>query len=289
MTKVAVLLATYNGVGFLDQQINSILSQIDVSVDIFASDDISSDGTQSVLKRYESLYENVNIVSLGKKFNGASKNFFFLMSMVNCREYDYISLSDQDDIWFEDKLSNAIDIMRSGRYDGYSSNVIAFWPETERKKLIIKSLPQTKVDFWFEGPGPGCTQVLSRRSFEIFQKFVKKNYESLQNVDYHDWLIYAYFRYQNFSWVISPIAKMYYVQHSANQLGANKGLNALFSRYRMIRSGWIRRQVNLIYRLVSDSERDIITMGFMFKNFHILRRKKSYSFVLFTLYLLGIL
>ena len=43
--KIAVLIATYNGIKWIDQQLVSILNQSKVSVTIFLSDDMSDDGT----------------------------------------------------------------------------------------------------------------------------------------------------------------------------------------------------------------------------------------------------
>ena len=57
--KVAVFLATYNGEKFLNQQIDSILSQKNVEVDIYCNDDGSSDGTLEIIKSYQISKKNV--------------------------------------------------------------------------------------------------------------------------------------------------------------------------------------------------------------------------------------
>ena len=49
---VAVLMATFNGSLFLREQIDSILSQEGISVDIYFSDDCSTDNTLELLKNY---------------------------------------------------------------------------------------------------------------------------------------------------------------------------------------------------------------------------------------------
>jgi rhamnosyltransferase len=47
--RVAVLMATYNGEVWLQEQIDSILEQKDVDVTLFVSDDSSADGTYHFL------------------------------------------------------------------------------------------------------------------------------------------------------------------------------------------------------------------------------------------------
>ena len=54
--------------------------------------------------------------------------------MLFSTDSDDIALADQDDIWKEDKLEKAIQKLEQG-FDGYSSNVQAFW-EDGRKKTI---------------------------------------------------------------------------------------------------------------------------------------------------------
>jgi len=48
--KVLVLLATYNGIKWIDQQVQSIVKQVNVDIDLVVSDDFSSDGTENYLK-----------------------------------------------------------------------------------------------------------------------------------------------------------------------------------------------------------------------------------------------
>ena len=49
---VAILLATYNGARFLEEQLGSIERQTRTDWRVFASDDGSSDGTRAILTAY---------------------------------------------------------------------------------------------------------------------------------------------------------------------------------------------------------------------------------------------
>ena len=108
--------------------------------------------------------------------------------------------------------------MKSSSAHGFFSDVISYWPKTKKKKLTKNSYKQTSYDHLFESPGSGCSHVFSASSFKDFQEFIKKNKEVIKFFDYHDWLIYAFYRENSYKWIISDVLKMLYVQHGANRL-----------------------------------------------------------------------
>ena len=126
---VAVLMATFNGSLFLREQIDSILSQEGIGVDIYFSDDCSTDHTFDLLNDYCSKNDNCFLLSHDKKFGSSSENFFNLIIKAPLDQYDYICFSDQDDIWFKEKISTGIKKMQQGKFQGYSSNTFS------RKKI----------------------------------------------------------------------------------------------------------------------------------------------------------
>lgn len=133
---VAVLLTAFNGIKWINEQVNSILNQKEVDIDIYISVDVSSDGTYEWCQNLSSKKANVYILPYGDHFGGAAKNFFRLIKDVDFNMYDYISLADQDDIWLTDKISRAIKLIVEKKLDGYSSNAIAFWEDGQRNLLI---------------------------------------------------------------------------------------------------------------------------------------------------------
>ena len=283
---VLVLLATCNGMAHLEGQLESIFRQRFISINVVASDDCSSDSTVEILERFIDNGFPLQVVSKTTKFGSAAPNFFHLAKSSEIDGYDFVCFSDQDDIWLEDKIISAIQEIIENKVCGFSSDVIAFWPNSGKKKLIKKSFKQTENDFWFESPGPGCTQVFTAESFQKFQYFLLKNSSKLHKIDYHDWLVYAFYRYKEYGWFISDQPRMYYVQHSGNQIGANSGLSAFSNRIRLIRTKWYSRQVNSIYQLVSGNDNARISFKFMTANFLNLRRKKFLSIFLFSCYVI---
>jgi rhamnosyltransferase len=249
--RVAVLLASFNGLNYLAEQVDSIVKQVSCAVDIWVSDDQSTDGTWEWLCERSNIDPRVLLLPRTKRFGNAARNFYRLLSDVDLAEYDCIALSDQDDIWFADKLAKSVKQLHERKVGGVSSNVVAIWPDG-RKELIRKSQKQRRLDFLFESAGPGCTYVMTCEFAARLKQFIAENRQEVEAIQFHDWMIYAWARSHGFKWHIEPCPTMYYRQHDRNEFGANVGWIALRRRIAQVRSGWYREQILRISRLTCD-------------------------------------
>jgi rhamnosyltransferase len=245
MKRVAILLATYNGEVWLAEQLSSLQGQTDTNLDIYISDDLSIDRTCSIVRTYTKNHPNIILLPSKDKFGSAAANFFRLLRNVDLTQVDYVALSDQDDIWQEDKLSYAVQKIQEFSVDAYSSNVTAFWPNG-KQKLINKAQTQQQFDYIFESAGPGCTFVFTKRFALELQQFLITNQGECQQVALHDWFIYAFARSKGFKWFIDRESHMLYRQHADNVVGANVGLKAKLVRWGKLREGWLIKQALLI-------------------------------------------
>lgn len=110
--KVDILLATYNGEKYLKEQIESILNQTYKNIQIIISDDCSKDGTRDILKEYEK--NNKIKIFYQEKNLGYVKNFEFLLKQV---ENNIYMLSDQDDVWKEEKVEKTVEKLKKENLD----------------------------------------------------------------------------------------------------------------------------------------------------------------------------
>lgn len=251
MIKVCVLMAVYNGEKFLKEQIDSILEQENVAIDIFCSLDSSSDKSMDILLDYAS-NNTLNILPYGDTFGGAGVNFYRLFRDVDLEPYDYVCLSDQDDIWNVDKTSSGIEELIGNGASGLSTDVIAIWPDN-KEILIKKSYPQSELDHFFESPGPGCSFIFDCKlalSFKAFLQYHKNE----ELIDLHDCLLYAFSRSNGFLWHISSKPSLKYRQHAFNQCGANYGIKGIYSRLLIMRSGWYVQEVKKLFKLFKPDD-----------------------------------
>lgn len=257
LPSVAVCLAAFNGMQFLQQQTDSIFAQTGVHLTVFVSVDRSSDGTEEWFDKLQAADSRVVLLPHGEKFGGAATNFFRMLREIDFSQFDYISFADQDDIWQPDKLNRAVTCLCQQGADGYSSDVIAFW-ESGRNQYIKKSYPQQQWDYLFESAGPGCTFVLTRRlALQVQNLLLEKLPQSL-DVGLHDWFTYAFARANRYTWVIDDYASLMYRQHGGNQVGVNAGFAAVAWRARQVLSGWGLNQARLIAQLVGADHQGFV-------------------------------
>jgi rhamnosyltransferase len=247
-TRVAVLMAVKNGLAYLPQQIDSILNQQQCQVSLFISDDCSTDGSVQLLQKYSA--DNANIKLLPKTFSSgsAAKNFYGLILETELENCDYFAYSDQDDIWFPDKLIRHIELARKHNADGVSSNVTAFWPDG-RQRLLEKAQPQQELDYLFESAGPGCTFLMSPWLIGKMKEQLMDNTSPAKEVELHDWLTYAVCRGHGRKWVIDKRPSLEYRQHQTNVVGANVGIVAKLVRLRKLRQQWYRNEITKIAKI----------------------------------------
>lgn len=108
MPKVCVIMSTFNGEKYVEEQINSILRQTNVEVTLYIRDDASKDNTPKVLKQIKERNNNV-LLDLSSINLGFQNSFF--KALKDAPEADYYAFSDQDDIWYLNKLSSTIDLI----------------------------------------------------------------------------------------------------------------------------------------------------------------------------------
>ena len=160
--KISVALCTYNGEKFLSEQLESILQQSVKPNEIIICDDGSKDSTVKILKNSESNHSNIIQVHQNAVNLGFVKNFEKAISL--CLG-EIIFLSDQDDIWKENKIERFIETFENnpdctyvfsnaeatdeigGNLEYSLWNSVKFTPKKQRefndgfqKELLIKKL-----------------------------------------------------------------------------------------------------------------------------------------------------
>lgn len=102
---VSVCMATYNGEKYIKEQVDSILKQLGADDELVVSDDGSEDSTIKILESYRDdrikIHVHIKDKSLTHVGEIVCANF---ANAINNAHGDYIFLSDQDDIWLDDKV-----------------------------------------------------------------------------------------------------------------------------------------------------------------------------------------
>lgn len=107
---ISVALCTFNGESFLATQLESILSQDLLPDEIIIGDDGSTDGTLSILDDYKAKFESLGISTSILPNTGASNLVNNFERTLRATNGDYIFLSDQDDVWCKNRISDSISL-----------------------------------------------------------------------------------------------------------------------------------------------------------------------------------
>ncbi len=107
---LSVCIICYNQAEFIEQAIESVIAQkVDFTFEIIIADDYSTDGTQQIVAKYQTLYPDL-ITVLPRDINlGAVKNF---TDLIKSAKGKYVAYLEGDDYWtIHAKLQQQIDFL----------------------------------------------------------------------------------------------------------------------------------------------------------------------------------
>lgn len=236
--QIDILLATYNGEKFIKEQLDSILKQTYNNIRIVISDDGSKDTTVSILKEYEQNDRRIEL-HIQKKNLGVVKNIEFLLKQVKNK---YYMLSDQDDVWLENKVEKSLEKLKKENADivfgdlevvdqNLKTMYSSFGDFMLLNRKIRKCINSNKLNYLYNCV-TGCT-ILSK------SKYINEILPIPDNSKYliHDhWIGLITTLNGKASYITEKYIK--YRQHGDNQVGTNK-ISHGFSKFEDVRNLFI--------------------------------------------------
>lgn len=225
MGNIAVIMSTYNGEKYIEEQLNSILEQINIkhdTVKIYVRDDGSKDHTVDILREYEK--KNLLQIIDSDGNIGVKRSFFKLLGVV---EADYYFFSDQDDIWFADKLIEFIKqfklVDKKIPQGIFSDLMIVDKYAVSTNIKMSQTLPgdnrnHSLNDLLFNFKVTGAALAINRPLRDETLLLTK---EDIKNVRMHDSII-AKISAATGSLTYIEKPTIYYRQHENNVIGASK-------------------------------------------------------------------
>jgi glycosyltransferase involved in cell wall biosynthesis len=236
--KVSVCIATYNGEKFIKDQLDSILAQLDEYDEVIISDDSSTDKTINIIK---SLNDKRIKIFPNQKFKSPIYNF---ENAINQASGEIIFLSDQDDIWMNNKVMKVKEKLLV--YDVVVTNCIivdknlniineSFYDFNNSGKGILKNI--------FKNSYLGCCLAFKKKALELALPFPKK-------IPMHDiWLGFVFELFYKTSFIREPL--IYYRRHGENESATGEKSPYTFLKKILFRYYIIKNFPNLIYRKIN--------------------------------------
>lgn len=201
---ISVCMPTYNGAEFIRCQLESILRQLSSDDEIIVSDDSSSDETVEIIKSFNdrriTLLEN----------NTFHSPIYNLENALKQATGDYIFLSDQDDEWYENKVSVCMDniigydliVHNADIVDAYGKRIEdSFYARNHTKKGRFYNLLKNGY--------LGCCMCVSRKLLEAVLPFPA-------SIPMHDIYIGNYAAFNGYKIKFISDKLIHYRRHGAN-------------------------------------------------------------------------
>lgn len=180
--KLSIVMTTYNGIRYIEEQLESIVNQEREADEVLIFDDGSNDGTPEFIEKYiiKNKLNNAWKVIVNEENKGWRRNF---VEGIWSSTGDLVFPCDQDDIWHKDKLKVMEDIMiNNPQIKVLTTNVTNLYDNSKREQSSDQNEKLEKVSWTkhiFKVDAPGCVFCIRK---EIVEK--SKNY---YNVEYaHD-------------------------------------------------------------------------------------------------------
>jgi len=221
-----VLIATYNGEKFIEEQLQSIISQSVKPNRIFIRDDLSSDSTLKIISKYNYL-DYVKIIP-GTENIGYIKNFEYLISLAIS---PIIFFCDQDDFWDKDKAKLILQQFNISQSNVIFTDAYIVNSQLQGTQSLWESigfsgnLPVTIDDYLYNG------NVVTGATMACKLNFLKEIAPFPESVP-HDFWIAVNSIYRN---TLFPFDHklIQYRQHANNTIGVNQttGLTKFINKF----------------------------------------------------------
>ena len=227
---IGILLCTYNGAPYLRAQLDSILAQnTEEDFRILVSDDGSTDGTSALLREMSSAHpDRIMLLPPHAPTGSAWRHFLSLLAAGYGRDFDYLMLSDQDDVWKPEKLSRCLREMKAMETAYGTDSPMLVHCDSEITDGELRVLAPSFVQYQKMTPSRCRLQQLLVQNNVVGgailmnQALASLVTEVPEHCVMHDqWLAILAAAFGHIHFV--PMSLYYYRQHQDNVLGAAKG------------------------------------------------------------------
>ena len=237
---IAILLCTYNGQSFLEEQLASLEAQTYSNWRLIVSDDGSTDLTLPILKRYQSKWPTGKMIICSGPQKGFGQNFLSLICDPKIGA-QYYAFCDQDDVWLPEKLAIALEVIEKNQ----SVNIPFLY--CARTQYVDDQLaPCGQSPLFLRPPSfrNALVQSIAGGNTMVINRAAKRLLETVRpvKISLHDWWVYQLISGAGGHVFYDPRPSLLYRQHAGAQVG---GAHSFFSPIKTlvrVSSGLFRQQ-----------------------------------------------
>lgn len=235
--EVVILLALYRGVRHLRAQLDSYVGQSHTNWCLVVSDDSpEDDGSEAILEAFSQHHPDRILARCIGPQQGFAQNFLSLLAAVPPHA-PLAALSDQDDVWFPDKLARgavALEAIPPEVPALYCASTVVCDEDLTPLGLSDSfSRPATFHNALVQSIGGGNTMMLNRAALDLVGSAAQEAGEIVA----HDWWLYQVITGCGGRILRDPDPVLFYRQHEHNVIGANLSNKAQVERLRQLLKG----------------------------------------------------
>ena len=209
---VDVLLATFNGERYLEEQLHSLDQQEGVNVRVWANDDGSDDATLTILLKWQKSGLIKDITKTQRI--GSTRAFLKLLSEHS--DSEYVAFCDQDDVWDPIKLITQVGKLRDETSMFITSQRLHI---DATGRIIGKSRRLRKAPSFenalVENIAPGNTLLMNNQAIKLINSFPNPAI-----AHYDSWIYLLIAAFGKVEFLDLPLVK--YRIHGGNLVGLRK-------------------------------------------------------------------
>lgn len=255
---IGIVLSTFNGATFLEQQLQSIIDQSVSNWLLLIRDDGSTDDSQGVCARYAAQDSRIVVLPPDRERLGPAHSYGRLLEEAFRRGMSYVFMADQDDIWDSDKMELELQTMRER--EGAVGAMMPLLVHSDLRLVRADGRPLHPSFFKYQRIVPtaeipmavllaqnfvtACSVLVNRALLAIALPFPSR-------LAMHDWWL-ALCAAGSGQILLHPRATVAYRQHSRNAVGA-RGLLGTFRAVVAQRGRWWRGRFESFVQSVHQS------------------------------------
>ena len=233
-TRVVILLATYNGATYLQEQLASIAAQDHDDWHLIWRDDGSADASAAIVDVFAATQPAGRVARLADPAGnvGSAASFLALLrhAVTGLGPHDLVAFADQDDVWLPFKLARATKALAATNADSpaiYSARQILV--DAQLNRLAVSALLTTPPAFpasLTQNLATGCTLALNHAAAMLVAG------STAPSGCQHDWWAYLLVTAAGGAFVADDEPVVLYRQHDRNAVGtprsfARRGIAAM--------------------------------------------------------------
>lgn len=249
MARVTILMAVHEPGPELAEQLASFSAQTHRDWHLIVSDDSRTASARAALDRFEA--EGHSVITVQGPGQGPGPNFQFLLQHTDANARDFIAFSDQDDVWFPEKLERALLALKAEDCPAlYCSRSLVTGASLEDPQPSPpRPRPLGFHNALVQNVAAGNTIVLNPAAARLAREAAAEAGPILK----FDWWLYQVLSACGAALIHDDRPTLYYRQHGGNAEGENLSAQARVSRLRRFLKGEWRNWTDAQLRALAAS------------------------------------